>query len=126
MILNINNKSNKWAKLGIFLEYKALMHGKLVIEVPAAYSSQECSYCGSTDSKNRIKTKFCCLSCGYKDHADVNASKVISSRVYKALLNYAEEALKKESAKKKKEEKLNKVNKVSVSMECREEVQMMV
>ena len=121
--LNESLLNQNHGQLGIFLEYKALMHGKLVIEVPAAYSSQECSNCGSTDSKNRIKIKFCCLSCGYKDHADVNASKVIASRVYKALLNYAEEALKKESAKKKKEEKLNKV---SVSMECREEVQMMV
>lgn len=95
-ILNQNH-----GQLAVFLEYKAIMKGKLVIEVPANYSSQECDKCGFIDSNNRIKTKFCCVRCGNKDHADINASKVIAKRVYKALLRYAEEIIKKEKITKK-------------------------
>ena len=89
--LNESMLTQNHGQLGKFLEYKAIMKGKLVIEVPANYSSQECAQCGNIDSKNRIKTKFCCVKCGNKDHADINASKVIAKRVYKALLRYAEE-----------------------------------
>lgn len=121
--LNESMLNQNHGQLSEFLKYKANMQGKLVIEVPAAYSSQECSNCGNVDQTNRIKTKFCCNKCGYKDHADINASKVIASRVYKALLKYAEETIKKDAVKKKKEEKLIKEK---ISMECREEAQMMV
>ena len=113
VIYNKNNKSAKsglnesmlnqnHGQLAVFLEYKAIMKGKLVIEVPANYSSQECDKCGCIDSKNRIKTKFCCVRCGNKDHADINASKVIAKRVYKELLRYAEEIKKKEKITKTK------------------------
>ena len=89
-------------QFGVFLDYKAQMHGKVVIEVPAAYSSQECSKCGNINKENRTKTKFCCKGCGYKDHADSNASKVIAGRVYRELLKLADKAIKK-AAKESKE-----------------------
>ena len=49
--------------------------------VPAAYSSQECAVCGYVDEKNRpSQDRFHCLWCGYADHADVNAGKVLVKR----------------------------------------------
>ena len=49
--------------------------------VPAAYSSQECAECGYVDEKNRpSQEQFRCLWCGYVDHADVNAGKVLVKR----------------------------------------------
>ena len=89
-------------QFGVFLDYKAQMNGKVVIEVPAAYSSQECSKCGHINKENRTKTKFCCKGCGYRDHADSNASKVIAGRVYHELLKLADKAIKK-AAKESKE-----------------------
>lgn len=78
------NRSLRHAALGRFVEmlrYKAVPEGGQVLEVPAAYSSQECSTCGHIDARNRVsQSEFVCVSCGHRDHADVNASKVILSR----------------------------------------------
>ena len=50
--------------------------------VPAYFTSQTCSCC---DSKNTIRreTLFKCKDCGYLDHADLNAPKVILDRFLK-------------------------------------------
>ena len=46
-----------------------------------AYSSQECSACHYVDAKNRLsQSEFQCIKCGYTEHADINASKVIKHR----------------------------------------------
>ncbi len=59
------------------LDYAHIRYGS----VPAAYSSQECAACGYVDRKNRpTQTQFDCLWCGYADHADVNAGKVLVKR----------------------------------------------
>ena len=43
--------------------------------VNPAYTSQTCSKCGCVDRRNRVsQSKFLCISCGYADHADFNAS----------------------------------------------------
>ena len=43
--------------------------------VKPAYTSQTCSNCGCVDKLNRVsQSKFLCVSCGYADHADLNAS----------------------------------------------------
>ena len=43
--------------------------------VNPAYTSQTCSNCGCVDKRNRVsQSKFVCVSCGYADHADLNAS----------------------------------------------------
>ena len=57
------------------LEYKAKLYGSEVVAVPAAFTSQKCSACGSTASGNRpSQANFCCLSCGFAANADHNAS----------------------------------------------------
>ena len=44
-------------------------------KINAAYTSQTCSNCGCIDKRNRVsQSKFLCISCGYVDHADLNAS----------------------------------------------------
>lgn len=72
-----------WAfdELRRFIEYKAALEGIPVIIVPAVNTSRECSVCGYVDKENR-KTQevFECLHCGHKEHADLNAAKVIRSR----------------------------------------------
>lgn len=56
-------------------------YGITVTEVNPAYTSQECSHCGYTDSKNRpTRDLFCCKCCGMTMHADINASRNILSR----------------------------------------------
>lgn len=45
------------------------------------YTSQVCNSCGHSDKMNRSEqSKFCCISCGHVDHADVNAAKNILDR----------------------------------------------
>ncbi|MEV0340927.1 transposase [Nocardia sp. NPDC050713] len=52
--------------------------GTHVVKVPAAYTSQRCSVCRSVDPGNReSQAVFRCATCGYREHADVNAAKNI-------------------------------------------------
>lgn len=69
-----------WSRFAEMLRYKLAWSGGTLIEVPAAYSSQTCSVCGAVDAASRNRESFCCTSCGYTDHADLNAAKVILSR----------------------------------------------
>ncbi len=49
--------------------------------VRAAYSSQECSRCHYVDRANRPNQQtFLCRVCGYRNHADCNASQNLASR----------------------------------------------
>jgi putative transposase len=80
-----------WGMLARMLTYKLLWVGGSVAEEPAYYTSQTCSSCGHVDAKNRIdQSTFCCVSCDYVDHADLNAAKVLKqnyeSRVNRAAL----------------------------------------
>ena len=71
-----------------FTIYKALRHGKLVITVPYAYSSQECAVCTFTSPDNRpSQAEFVCQRCGHTDNADHNAAVVIAKRGIKKLLS---------------------------------------
>ena len=48
----------------------------------SAYSSQECSVCYYTSRKNRPDQQtFCCQVCGFRVHADINASVNLSRRI---------------------------------------------
>lgn len=49
-------------------------YGFTVVDENPAYSSQECSHCHYVDARNRQGDRFSCLHCGYRTHADVNAS----------------------------------------------------
>lgn len=79
-----NSESSKWAfaELGSFLTYKANLQNSLVVKVDAAYTSQMCIKCGHTSEKNRPNKglNFICACCGYKLHADLNASRNILMR----------------------------------------------
>lgn len=70
-----------WGIFAQMLKYKLEWSGGRLIEVPAAYSSQTCSCCGHVDKNSRKDQQFCCVKCGYTDHADVNAAKIILSRM---------------------------------------------
>jgi hypothetical protein len=66
--------------------------GPVVLEIPAAgdgsftgFSSQECSRCGHIARESRRRRRFCCVGCGYCNHADVNAALVIRGRAQLAL-----------------------------------------
>ena len=77
-----------WGQAQVFLQYKARRQGKLVIEVPAFYSSQECDACGHIHKDNRVsQSGFVCQSCEHQDHADHNAAKVMAGRGVKLLLS---------------------------------------
>jgi len=70
-----------WNRFEVYLNYKALRARKAIFKVPPYQTSQECANCGHTHPGNRTKQdKFCCLSCGFTENADVNAARVIKKR----------------------------------------------
>ena len=55
--------------------------GITIIEVNAAYTSQECSKCGFVSKENRkSQSKFACNCCKHKMNADINAARNIIKR----------------------------------------------
>jgi putative transposase len=69
------------AQLGHYTAYKAALAGIPVVHVDPAYTSQMCSGCGHISRKNRPgQATFCCTSCGFAEHADVNAARNIATR----------------------------------------------
>lgn len=71
------HQSWPFAQLQGFLEYKALERGIPVAHVAPAYTSQTCSRCGQLG--HREGPLFSC-PCGYRNHADFNASYNLSLR----------------------------------------------
>lgn len=71
--LNREILASTWGKVEQNLAYKC---GTLV-KIEPAYTSQTCSRCGNIDRKSRKDRDFHCVSCGHKDHADINAAKNI-------------------------------------------------
>ena len=69
-----------WSKFADMLRYKLAWNGGRLVEVPTAYSSQTCSSCGAVSALSRREERFCCVACGYVDHADLNAAKVLKQR----------------------------------------------
>ncbi len=88
--LNKSILASTWGKTKEFLSYKARRTGKLTIEVPAFYSSQECAACGHTHKDNRpSQAVFVCQRCHHTDHADHNAAAVIATRGVRLVLSGA-------------------------------------
>jgi transposase len=66
------------------VRWQAKQAGAELKFIDPAYTSQRCSECGHIARENRPKGKkgaahFECVSCGYKDHADKNAARNIST-----------------------------------------------
>src|SRR5258708_3154298 len=63
------------------LAWNAAKRGVAAIRVRSAYTSQECSVCHYVDRANRPNQQtFCCVVCGYRVHADLNAAINIARR----------------------------------------------
>ena len=76
-------KHSSWSfyQLQQFIGYKAQISGVRVIYINPAYTSKECHSCGHTEKANRkTQDQFLCISCGYSEHADVNAARNIRRR----------------------------------------------
>ena len=71
-------QKSQWSffQLETFIKYKAALLGVPVIYVNPAYTSQECSRCGSLNKTSGKHYK--CSKCGYFCHRDVNAAFNIS------------------------------------------------
>lgn len=79
--LNRTILRNGWSMARQMLEYKAAWSGVMLVAVPAAYTSQECSDCGHTAAANRkSQSLFLCVACGHAENADRNAAKNILRR----------------------------------------------
>ena len=77
-------KFHEWAfrRVYEYVEYKAEERGIRVKQVNPKNTSRRCSSCGFTHKDNRrSQDTFCCLSCGYENHADYNAAKNIGYRL---------------------------------------------
>ncbi|WP_449410656.1 RNA-guided endonuclease InsQ/TnpB family protein [Methylobacterium komagatae] len=62
------------------LEYKAAWTGRVVIAVPAAYTSQDCSGCEARGHIERGERMFVCETCGAVIDRDTNAARNIRAR----------------------------------------------
>lgn len=59
---------------------KAESAGRVVVKVPAAFTSQDCSACGSRVRKSLAVREHRCIACGFVAHRDVNAAINIRKR----------------------------------------------
>ncbi|NQU37393.1 MAG: transposase [Actinobacteria bacterium] len=84
--LNRSIHRSCWGLFAQRLQDKAAVSGVTVITVNPSYSSQQCRACGHTAAENRqSQTDFCCMECGYSNHADTNAAQVVLARGIAAL-----------------------------------------
>ncbi|NGO43279.1 RNA-guided endonuclease InsQ/TnpB family protein [Streptomyces ureilyticus] len=78
-------------QLGTFIAYKAQRAGVPLVHVNPANTSRECSRCHHVDKRNRpSQAVFTCRSCGFVEHADLNASHNIADRGWMAWVRGAE------------------------------------
>jgi putative transposase len=72
-----------FARLQVYLEYKARLLGIEVVYVDPSYTSQRCSGCGYTDKANRPnQSTFCCKKCHLRLNADLNAARNIRAKYW--------------------------------------------
>jgi len=71
-----------WSMWKWFTSYKAESAGRTIGIIPPQYTSQECGHNGCTcvDKRNRNGEKFCCIKCGFAEHADTHAARRILAR----------------------------------------------
>lgn len=67
-----------WYAFSTLLDYKLRARGGELVVVPAAYTSQTCSECGTIDKASRLdQATYACGHCGHVENADTNAAKNI-------------------------------------------------
>ena len=73
--LNKSILDQGWGAFRLLLEYKMRARGGRLTVVPAAYTSQTCSRCGTIDAASRkSQSRFSCMQCGFECNADENAA----------------------------------------------------
>ena len=76
--LNKSILDQGWSMLVGMLDYKQQWRGGLLVKVDPRYTSQTCSSCGHVAKESRLtQAKFSCVSCGFSENADINASRNI-------------------------------------------------
>ena len=76
--LNKSILDQGWFEFRRQLDYKLEWMGGRLEQVDARHTLQRCLKCGHTEKGNRkSQAEFVCLSCGKKQHADINAAKNI-------------------------------------------------
>ena len=76
--LNKSILDQGWYEFKRQLGYKLSWSGGELILVDAKNTSRRCQTCGHVSKNNRkSQSSFCCVSCGHRDHADINAAKNI-------------------------------------------------
>jgi len=70
--LNRSILDQGWGEFRRQLEYKLTWQGGILLAVPPHHTSQTCPRCGHVSRDNRqTQARFCCVACGYENHADV-------------------------------------------------------
>ncbi len=69
-----------WGQLVRLTEYKASKAGRLVVRVEAAYSTQECFFCGALNPIDLSVREFACRGCGKTLDRDINAARIVLKR----------------------------------------------
>jgi putative transposase len=84
--LNRSILDQGWGMFRRQLEYKLEWNGGMLLEVAPQYSSQECPVCHHIAKDNRkTQAQFECMSCNYKNHADVVGAMNILERGHRLL-----------------------------------------
>ena len=74
-----------WGTLVTLMREKAACAARVVVSVAPKNTSRTCYACGHCAADNRDGIRFVCVTCGHRDHADVNAAKNILRRAQSAL-----------------------------------------
>jgi putative transposase len=69
-----------WGQLVTFAEYKAQAWGSMVVRVPAAFSTQECAFCGMRNNVSLGTRTFACHGCNRWLDRDMNAANIVLKR----------------------------------------------
>jgi putative transposase len=69
-----------WGQLVKFTEYKAERAGRMLVMVPAPYTTQECWFCGTINDVPPDAKEFVCIGCGRTLDRDVNSGRIVLAR----------------------------------------------
>ena len=80
----MSRELNSWGfyQFQIFLQYKGKEKNIEVVYINPAYTSQRCSDCGFIAKKNRNRSNFVCIRCGFSLNSDLNASRNIENKYF--------------------------------------------